>query len=178
MTLTVGSSVARVYYFLLVVACDLRTRDLAMGGYRRAKGAGKGSYRSGGTSRSKGSTKGRSAGGRKGSSKGVRKTIQKRAPPNKGKGKGRSAVARPRAKGRGKGQGRVKKAKGRGKSEEATKENLDKELEDYMGPDAVKVMLDKELETYFASATKVDNGAAPAVAAAGGTNGTKASATA
>ena len=30
-----------------------------------------------------------------------------------------------------------------------TKEYLDKQLEEYMGPDAIKAMLDQELNSYF-----------------------------
>eukprot|EP00435_Cladocopium_sp_Y103_P012365 s3664_g3.t1 len=53
-----------------------------------------------------------------------------------------------RGKGRGKGRGRGK-GKGKGKRTQVTKEFLDKQLEEYMGPDAIKAMLNLELEAYF-----------------------------
>ncbi|CAE8596505.1 unnamed protein product [Polarella glacialis] len=56
---------------------------------------------------------------------------------------GKKGKAKAKGKGKGKGGGKGKK------TEEVTKEFLDKQLEEYMGPDAMKAKLDSELDTYF-----------------------------
>ena len=49
---------------------------------------------------------------------------------------------------------------GQGKGK-PNKDALDKQLEEYMGPDAMKLVLDNELDTYFSKiATNGDSGAA------------------
>jgi len=82
-----------------------------------------------------GATKGR---GKKGYGKVVKSTGAGKA---KGKGK----------KGKGK-KGKGKKEKGKGKKDKPkSSEELDKELDEFMGPDAKKKNLDSELESYFKS---------------------------
>mmetsp|Transcript_72371 Transcript_72371/g.201979 ORF Transcript_72371/g.201979 Transcript_72371/m.201979 type:complete len:280 (-) Transcript_72371:107-946(-) len=66
-------------------------------------------------------------------------------------------------KGKGKGKGRGK-GKGQGKSS-VSKDTLDKQLEEYMGPDAVKTMLDLELDTYFKDKKSLETPPEPAAAA-------------
>lgn len=92
----------------------------------------------------------------------------------KGKGKGMvkgKGKYKGKGKGRGKGKGKGKKGKGKGKGKaRVSKESLDKQLEEYMGPDALKSVLDQELEAYFKDKKALE---AAAVAAANN-NGTTA----
>jgi len=151
------------------------TRGLEMGYGGMARGAkgkgGKGgSWGKGQGKGAKGSRKGGSAwGGRM-----VRKTIggggaqgrkgagKGKARFDKGKGKGKGKTGRFSRKGKGKGKGR---GKGKGKGGDS-KEYLDKQLEAYMGPDAIKASLDLELDTYFKGAAKVIADGVEAAAAA------------
>ncbi|CAE7343638.1 unnamed protein product [Symbiodinium natans] len=73
-----------------------------------------------------------------------------------GRGKGRGYKGGRKGKGKG---------KGKGKRNQVTKEMLDRQLEEYMGPDAMKAMLDLELEAYFKDKKSLE---APKVESAAG----------
>lgn len=62
---------------------------------------------------------------------------------------GRAAFPRPAGKGGFKGGMKGGKGKGKGKGGRPTVESLDRQLEEYMGPDAQKARLDNELEKYM-----------------------------
>lgn len=63
---------------------------------------------------------------------------------------GRPSFVRPSGgKGGFKGGKGMGKGKGKGKGGKPTAESLDRELEEYMGPDAQKARLDNELEKYM-----------------------------
>merc|ERR1740139_375031 len=95
----------------------------------------------------------------------------------KGKGKGKRGESywgvRRTIKGtgsRGKGKG---KRKGKGKGKGKSQQDLDRQLDEYMGPDAMKLKLNSELDTYMGAAPEVvdldkkkENGAAPEAKAA------------
>lgn len=107
--------------------------------------------------------KGKGKAGSKGKGKrqrgwGVIATISKKGQGRtKGKGKGKGSKAGGRgSKGKGKGRkGGKGKGKGKGRGKGLSKEALDKQLEEYMGPDAIKAVLDEELDNYFGTNKKV-----------------------
>jgi len=111
---------------------------------RSYKGSGK-SY--GGKSYGRVATKGKTYGG-KGKGRPGGKGKQQKLVKGKGKGKGK-VKGKVKGKGKGKRMGVKGKGRGKGKGDSVSKEFLDKQLEAYMGPDAVKMMLDQELDLYF-----------------------------
>lgn len=85
-----------------------------------------------------------------------------RAQTTKGAGRGgfASRVGRSLTKGSGKG-------KGKGKGKAPRQSDLDKQLDEYMGPDTVKASLDLELDTYFKDGKGPESADGTAAAPAG-----------